>query len=100
MNRSEEVIPVVHIKSAPTTEARFLHTKIIVYIGETIFLKVIFTLPYNMSFTLFWEKKPFFLQNDFSFSFCILLHLDQNEPPGGYVLNEPPGFILGTHLKR
>jgi hypothetical protein len=29
----------------------------------------------------------------------ILLHLDQNEPPGE-VLNEPPGFILGIHLKR
>jgi hypothetical protein len=33
-------------------------------------------------------------------SIGLLLHLDQNEPPGGYVLNEPPGFILGIHLKR
>ena len=30
----------------------------------------------------------------------VLLHLDQNEPPGGYVIYEPPGFRLGIHLKR
>ena len=34
--------------------------------------KVIFSFPYNMTFFTFLEKKPFFLQNDFSFFFCII----------------------------
>jgi hypothetical protein len=29
--------------------------------------KVVFILPYNMTFFVFLAKKPFFLQNDFSF---------------------------------